>query len=897
MNCPRCQAPLREGATFCTSCGLPISTPGGAASGQSPSLAFDPTLRAGAAPGAVMPTPARPNPGAYDPTVAVRPPSQPAYPASPTPGAAPTGAFSTPYAGTPGAPYAPTVAASGPMAQPGSMPYAPTMMGSAPGSAPYGVPPSGPASMPYGSTVYGGIPSQPLIDPYTGAPLAPPPPPAPPLLPRIFGPDADALAARPVTGAQAWLLRNFPLRYAASKWFTALMGAVVALGVGLLLTLPMQAAWGSLISKIFGPSGEGKLYNALFNPQFLTFFAWEHQTTLLLHYVNSSSSSSGTTDVTYTLPTLGLLLVPALALILGGYLAASSDFHRRARFSIARGALIGPFYAIILLILAQFSSTTLNGSALNAGSGTYTFGPSVLQECLFGLLWGTLFGALGGWIQLTGRRFLSAALPTLQSLHHTRLAGALAGAGVALVCGILLFVTAEFAFFVYEATTAAGTLSQQSIINVLPGSPLNNTWSAIEFVLALGPAAAIWLFSLGSGAAITASCTESQGGFCSNLLNLSFGNASDSWGLINANHTANNNLFFLLALVPLIAYLAGGRVAARITRARQAGEAFISGAVMALPLSLLMGLAAVLVSLNETDNVTGNGAFSSATTFGPGFGSVFLAVLIAGAVVGGIGGASMVIAPNLGALPRLLLTPLRPLGALLARLLEALTARPAGQPRSEASKWLYDSALAAVFLGVIVLVLIPLAPSLATSSLPFSVLSGVSVWAATLLVGLPLLFLIGSLVTAFSTPPAVKPAIGTGAIAISAPIMAAPAQPFPQSWPAPGSQPYRPGMIAPGSQPYPSGMPVPSQPYPSGMIVPGSQPYPPGMAQPGSQTFPQSWPAPGSQPFPPRMPAPGSQPFPPGMAAPPPQPYPPGMQTPGSQPYPPGSGGSQPLNR
>src|SRR5579859_4403760 len=516
MNCPRCQAPIREGATFCTSCGLPNNSPGGAASGPTPSSAFDPTIRAGAPPGMAPPPPATGAFGAYDPTVAVRPPSQPAYPApqAPLPGAPQSGAFAPPYSGAPGAPYAPTIAASGPMAGSPSMPYAPTVAASGPASVPYGVPPSGPVSVPYGSTVYGGLPSQPFIDPYTGAPLAPPPPPAPPLLPRIFGPDADALAARPVTGAQAYLLRNASLRYAVSKWFTGLAGAAVALGVGLLLTLIMQSLWNGLITGIFGTSADGKAESVFFSPSFLNFFALEHQVTLLFHITSSSISE----DLSYNLPTLGFLIVPALALTLGGYFGASSDYRRTARFSIARGALIGPFYAIILLFLALLSSSQLDGQTLGFGSSiSGTASPNVLQEFLFGLLWGTLFGALGGWIQLTGRRWLSAALPTLQSLRHTRVAGALAGAGVALVCCLLLFVAVEFSFVVYEATTAAGTLTPQVVTNALPGTnPLNNTWSAIEFVLALGPGAALWFLSLGSGAAGAISCTSTNGA-CSGL--------------------------------------------------------------------------------------------------------------------------------------------------------------------------------------------------------------------------------------------------------------------------------------------------------------------------------------------------------------------------------------------
>lgn len=775
-----------------------------------------------------------------------------------------------PYPGTPAFSDAPTVLSSGPGAAPPAMPYAPTVAASGPGSLPYGYPPSGSAASPYGSTVYG-TPVQPYPDPSLGMPLVPPPPP-PPLLPRIFGPDADALAARPVTRVQAMFLRNVALRYVVSKWFTALVGAVTALFAGLLLTIIMQSIWSNFVAKTLELERD-KFTSALLNPNFLNFFALEHQVTLMLHYAGGTQ----TADLSYTLPVLGLLLAPALALILGGYIGASSDFHRVPRFSIARGALIGPFYAVILLILSQFSSNSVDGTTLNIGPGTATISPSVLQECLFGLLWGVLFGALGGWIQLTGRRFLSAALPAIQSARRTRLAGALAGAGVALGCGILIFLALELAFLTYEATSAAGA-GLPGIPFIGPPQALNNTGSAIELVLALGPAAAIWFFSLGTGAPGSVSCaitsSTSSGGGCFSLIGASVSNTSTTFGLINADHTPTNTLFFLLALAPLVCYFAGGRVAARVAQARQTGDAFIAGAVLAIPLSLALGLMTLLVSIGTVVTASGENGGTSTLALGPTFGSTFLAVLIGGAIVGGIGGASAVATPHLGSLPRLLLLPFRPLGWLLAKLLDRLTRQPAGQPRSEGIKWLYDGVLAALILAVVVLILNPLSRSLVTS-VPFGVIRGLNVWAATILVGLPLLYFIGALVTAFSTPPLAQ----SGAAAPLAAAPAAAAGTLPQGWLGSASGAFTPGMQAPGSQPFASGMIAPaSELYPSGIIPPASQPFPPGTAGPASQPFPPGGPY-ASQPFapaaPPGMQAPPSpsQPFPaagpPGAAGPP----------------------------
>jgi hypothetical protein len=688
---------------------------------------------------------------------------------------------------------------------------------------------------------------------------------------RLFGPDADALNARPSTGIQAWLLRNIPLNYVVSKWFMGVVGAIVALAIGLLLTFVAQFLLGNGLAGALGVSntaltgGANSLENSLFNPSVLNFFAWEHQVTLTLRItISSQPIGSETENLSYTFPLLGLLLVPALALTLGGYLAAASDFHRHPRYSIARGALIGPFYAILLLLLAFASSTTLDPTSLGLDSSSAaTLGPNVLQECLFGLLWGTLFGALGGWIQLTGSRFLKVALPSLQTLRHARLAGALTGAAVALACGILLFTGFEFAYFAYGAANTAGGGGPLSAGGV-PTTGLS-IWTVLRQGLTRGPGAAVWLFALGTGAPISTTITGSGA------------NVASSFGFIGAKQgPGSNSLVYLFALGPLIAYIVGGRVAARVARAQRTRAAFIAGALMAVPLCLLMGLATLLTV--DGVNASSNENFAFTESIGPSFWPTLLAVLVAGAIVGGIGGASALVAPQLGALPRLLLTPLRPLGFLLNRLLDKLTAHPAGQPRSEATKWFYDSVLLAVILAAILLILIPAAPALASTSLPFPVLRGITIWVATLLVGLPLLFLIGSLVTSFSAPPllAVQPVTGPAPQAVAVPpgpgpVTVPPSQPF-----VPSVSAYDTGQLpagtpgAPGSQPYPpAGMP--SQPYPpagapvmDASIVSNdipttrSSPYPPPCV-PGDITGITSADTPttlSSQPYPPG--APGS---------------------------------------
>ncbi len=725
----------------------------------------------------------------------------------------------------------------------------------------------------------------PASGPWTGQPLPPPP-----LTIRLFGTDADALAARPATRLQGMLLRNVSLRYAVSKWFTSALGAIVALGAGLLLSLIAQALWaGSLadlvkVGDTLPPTQQSAISSvitevkALLNSSLLNVFVMEHHVSLLAHYNGASSGESVTIDATLSLPFLGLLLAPALALTLGGYVAGSSDYHRVARYSIARGALLGPCYGLLLLMIALLSSSSVPLSDFLSdptARGSITISPLAWQALLYGLLWGMLFGALGGWIQLRGRGFLAAALSSLQTLRRARLAGACAGAGVALCCGFLLFLAIIFAFTMFSGTTAAAN-AVAGPSGVPSANSLTNAWQVLRLLFVFGPAGAISLYALGAGGPYAYAITYTGVTTQANKV------ASDL-GLINAAHTPTNSAFFLLMLVPAISYLAGGRVAARVARARLPGDAAVAGAALALPLSLLVALAGLLAGSNLSLTFTAAQTSGVDISAGPAFWGTLLAVLIGGAVIGGLGGASEVVLPRLGALPRLALLPLRPLGWLLFRVLDRLTARPAGQSRSAAERWLYDGVLVVVVFSVIVLVLYPLNSVLATS-IPYPVLRGIDAWAAALLVGLPILFFTGALVTAFSAPEpqAVAALAGVstgGGVVPGSPLWPPVSQPFsPGSMPGSVSQPSL--VTTPGSlsQPFPTAAPSGSQPmYPATSRLAGlSGALPPNQSAPDA---PALWPAdPGSSQ--PMMPPGNSGAFSPTVQSPTPsQPIPPADPT------------------
>ncbi|HEU5367128.1 MAG TPA: zinc ribbon domain-containing protein, partial [Ktedonobacterales bacterium] len=294
-------------------------------------------------------------------------------------------------------------------------------------------------------------------------PYAPPPPPRPPLWEQFFGPRPQP-GAPPVhqNKVQRLMLNRLPPSIAGSTWYGALMGAMVAVVLALLLS--------AAVSLTLGPTlDQGSSANALTNLNTsadigqtgttsvslysnpLMLFASANQSKLIekitedLSGDNSSPTSlqataSGTVSAT-TSPTL-LLLIPAIGLIIGGYFAASTNYTGRRLFSITRGASICVIYAALVLIISLFATGSLALSASESGitlsiNGTIT--PDPLSVFLNALLWGVLFGALGGFLRAN-------AFPrTTHSRSYERIRSALIGTGAALgvyfVLCLLLIIT------------------------------------------------------------------------------------------------------------------------------------------------------------------------------------------------------------------------------------------------------------------------------------------------------------------------------------------------------------------------------------------------------------------------------------------------------------------------
>ena len=580
----------------------------------------------------------------------------------------------------------------------------------------------------------------------------------------VLGVDAEPITAQPTTQFQRSIMRNVSPRYAVNRWFMGALGAIIAAGIGLLVTFLVQSFIVSLLSNIIdaalgGVSG-GSLYSgiikSLLTPDLLKMFVMEHRVPFDVTLGGTSSLISMSGDVTIAMPITGLLLIPAIALVIGGYISAASDFQRSALFSTMRGALVGPFYGMILAALAYFGSSSTHAQLLGVGMDT-TVSPIPWQAFFYGLLWGVIFGALGGWIQFAGSDFLRQAIPTARARYgHTlmgaRLVGAVSGALVAVVAGMVacigLLVAAVVFGVVYAAQTPGVAPSTSSLSSLGLGggstSASSGAMSLVQlvvlFALIYAPTLAAYVFGLATGSTFQIVGSTSVTSSAANNL---------TYGLFSGQHilpSAAPQWLYLVTLIPIIAYFAGGRVAARAAGAQTSGDGFVAGALMAIPASILMALIAYLTGLNLDASIAGQSASESISV---SIGSVFLVTLLAGAVIGGIGGATSVTAPALGSVFHLFTLPMRPLAGLVSGRLDSFTAAPLGAHRSVARQRLYDAILALLWIGLVAVAL-DICNLVISPIVPFKQLVTLDAIVAALLIFIPTLLLISALEAAFA---------------------------------------------------------------------------------------------------------------------------------------------------
>lgn len=545
---------------------------------------------------------------------------------------------------------------------------------------------------------------------------------------RFFGaqpPLRSRVANNPI---QRLWLRFLPPESATAPWISIPVGALVALVAGLLVSIIGLLFWGRALGYLLDAStalgASENLVHAALAPNLLQLLLLEHGVPMALAL--GASGATGSFSALETLPLTGLSLIPAAALILGGYVAAASDFTHRLRFSVLRGALIGPVYAILLLLVALFSS-----SDTRLGDGAVVqLHPSVGVAFLAGLIWGALLGALGGLLAVRRHHlFTTNRRPDL-------LAGVSWGALIALGSGLLLALVALAAGVVAHAIGTVPAASSAQAGGGLGGA-LNGILVALSLLIVVAPVAALWLFTLGTGANIE-SWLSATG------LNAHPG--TSSLGLFAAQHHPPSVVWWLLLLIPLASYIIGGRAAAHIARADSVRDGALAGALMAVALSLVMLALTLLTRVVITSEATtGSRSITTTTGIAPASLAAFLLVLLVGGALGALGGASAALAPQAGAAISWRIAPLLPrMEPALSRarqpwdMFDVVRGRPT--PRTPMRALFYATILAAVVL-VALFIVVALLGWIASHFAPIGAVRGLDGFFAGLAVGVPLLLL------------------------------------------------------------------------------------------------------------------------------------------------------------
>jgi hypothetical protein len=528
--------------------------------------------------------------------------------------------------------------------------------------------PDGSAAPPPPSEQFGPLPPwQPTVPMpggvYPGGPLSVRPP-SPPITQRFFGPPPQPgvpLVHR--NRVQRWLLSRMRRSAASSVWLGAVIGALVAFALVLAFSIIFSLTLGHTLDQSFlnslSTGQTGLIFssdtNSAFlysNPLFL--MAYAHRTTIDLHLSLGASGISASASEGVTPPVSLLLLLPAIGLIFGGYLAASTNYNNRRLFSITRGASIGILYGLLLLIISLATSIRLSLSVQSVPgfSTNTTITPDGFSAFLSGLLCGIVFGAIGGMLQSRAIPPAPPARPA--SRGWTLIRGVLLSAVKALgiyfiLCLILvigLYVVAQLGGPALHTQGTPSPTSSSSTCQVFLQQPDPSTRSTLpnNFPTNLSaaissPTLALWVMALSMGAPLQVSALGQN----------------ISLGLFNANCQPGSEgavLYFLL-LLPAACIFVGGWMAARAVQPRSTQEAIGAGLLMAPAIAILSLVASLLASFSESLSVSGFGV-GATITLGPAIGWLLLASLLFGGVFGVLG--------NLVGRPRHL-PPLQPAAA------------------------------------------------------------------------------------------------------------------------------------------------------------------------------------------------------------------------------------------
>ncbi len=425
---------------------------------------------------------------------------------------------------------------------------------------------------------------------------------------------------------QRFLIRAFQPTLAGNALFGIIAGCIVAVSAGavtswLILTLVHITA-PQTAQTAFLASGEGTIDSVLGITLLHIPLRDSLQLFLVMHGV-SIHLLYGTTSNTVTAPLHGLLIIPAVFLIVGGYIAASTDLHNQIQRSFVRGAAIALPYTLLLLILSWQVNGNIPIPANTAGSTQDTLMVDTTSIFVFGLLWGALFGLLGASLKIAHGQWRHLIRRYLYTNAHSQIAGMITGACYACILGLGL-----------SFLTLCGLLAYTAFSTPLLARNLciAGNWQALlAWGIAQGPLHAINLFFFSFGASIITHIpqTGQEQCFYTDLSRTAF-----------TLHNPNLHLTlwtYTLLLIPALSLFVGGRISVAISRAQGKGPSAISGALIAVPFTIIMLFLTFISTI--TDTITFPGASTAyVQSVGTSASDVLLWALLSGALFGALGG-------------------------------------------------------------------------------------------------------------------------------------------------------------------------------------------------------------------------------------------------------------------
>jgi hypothetical protein len=512
----------------------------------------------------------------------------------------------------------------------------------------------------------------------------------------------------PRSGFQRWLVQAFGPSLATNPFFGLIFGSVLAV-VASVLTCGVFLAIAHAIAPHLGTasfptSGEDLIDGSIGIVPLHDLFRDTLQLFLMIHgvgihYLYSNSSSFYNTY--YIAPFSALLIIPAFFLVIGGYIAASTDFQQNVRSSLWRGVLLAIPYTVLLFLSSLLvngcvpTSAPPNGvevcnSIMTSTTPAYTMSMDTTTLLLFGVVWGALFGLLGATLKLSQGHWRQSLFRLLRITNRPQVAGMLLGGLVSAGLAIALAVATVISFMAYSSYSVP-LVSQASCV-------VTTNWQSIMlWSICQGPFYALNLLLFSLGAPINIENPQSSQCFYIH-------GTQQSLSLFGTSPALSLWLHLLLA-IPILSLFLGGRVSAAWGRARGAGAGAVQGALAAAPFAVVMLLLVPLGTITEISSSNSGTSVSSGVTqtVSAGAFEVILWALLGGAIIAGLGGLYQAsqLQPSISRALRGLMLPFRAIAAPLYLLLDGISKFPRGAQRSSTRSALYAALLWMILLVIL----------------------------------------------------------------------------------------------------------------------------------------------------------------------------------------------------